>query len=111
MLLNMAQNHHVLPISCILYGIFILVSPILHYIVVFVLQFPWQDERPYVATNACVHFYRQNKKLFVDFGISIVMKLEDQVAVVTGGARGIGLAITKILLQNKVKVKFLTFVD
>jgi NAD(P)-dependent dehydrogenase (short-subunit alcohol dehydrogenase family) len=39
------------------------------------------------------------------------MKLEDQVAVVTGGARGIGLAITKTLLQNKVKVKFLNFVD
>ena len=33
------------------------------------------------------------------------MKLEGHTAVVTGGARGIGLAITKTLLQNKVKVK------
>ena len=35
------------------------------------------------------------------------MKLEGHTAVVTGGARGIGLAITKKLLQNKVKVYFL----
>jgi NAD(P)-dependent dehydrogenase (short-subunit alcohol dehydrogenase family) len=33
------------------------------------------------------------------------MKLEGCTAVVTGGARGIGKAITKALLQNKAKVK------
>jgi hypothetical protein len=34
------------------------------------------------------------------------MKLDGSVAVVTGGARGIGKAITKALLQNKAKVVF-----
>ncbi len=34
-----------------------------------------------------------------------IMKLEGAVAVVTGGARGIGKAITKSLLQNKAKVE------
>ena len=33
-----------------------------------------------------------------------MMKIEGCVAVVTGGARGIGKAITKALLQNKAKV-------
>ena len=37
------------------------------------------------------------------------MKLEGSVAVITGGARGIGKAITKALLQNKGKVEFFTF--
>jgi NAD(P)-dependent dehydrogenase (short-subunit alcohol dehydrogenase family) len=32
------------------------------------------------------------------------MKLDGSVAVVTGGARGIGKAIVKALLQNKAKV-------
>ena len=39
--------------------------------------------------------------------VRIAMKLEGQTAVVTGGVRGIGLAITKALLQNKVKVRYL----
>ncbi len=33
------------------------------------------------------------------------MKIDGSVAVVTGGAQGIGKAITKALLQNKSKVK------
>ena len=32
------------------------------------------------------------------------MKLDGSIAVVTGGARGIGKAITKSLLKNKAKV-------
>lgn len=32
------------------------------------------------------------------------MKIEGSVAVVTGGAQGIGKALTKALLQNKAKV-------
>jgi NAD(P)-dependent dehydrogenase (short-subunit alcohol dehydrogenase family) len=35
------------------------------------------------------------------------MKLDGSVAVVTGGARGIGKAITKALLQNKAKVIYM----
>ncbi len=38
------------------------------------------------------------------------MKLEGAVAVVTGGARGIGKAITKSLLQNKAKVEYAYFI-
>jgi NAD(P)-dependent dehydrogenase (short-subunit alcohol dehydrogenase family) len=36
------------------------------------------------------------------------MKLDGSVAVVTGGARGIGKAITKALLQNKAKVIYMS---
>jgi NAD(P)-dependent dehydrogenase (short-subunit alcohol dehydrogenase family) len=35
------------------------------------------------------------------------MKLDGSIAVVTGGARGIGKAITKALLQNQAKVHYL----
>ncbi len=35
------------------------------------------------------------------------MKLEGSVAIVTGGARGIGKAITKALLQSKAKVSLI----
>ena len=35
----------------------------------------------------------------------------DKVALVTGGSNGIGLAICKELLQNKVKVVSLIFLD
>ena len=38
-----------------------------------------------------------------------MMKIEGCVAVVTGGARGIGKAITKSLLQNKAKVYMLEY--
>jgi NAD(P)-dependent dehydrogenase (short-subunit alcohol dehydrogenase family) len=34
------------------------------------------------------------------------MKLDGSIAVVTGGARGIGKAITKALLQNQAKVLY-----
>ena len=39
------------------------------------------------------------------FFIQLRMNLTGSVAIITGGARGIGKAITAALLQNKAKVK------
>ena len=56
----------------------------------------------------CIPIISINHHPLGDLGLLIhsTMKLDGSVAVVTGGARGIGKAITKALLQNKAKVVF-----